>query len=485
MKNHLVKVIAILAFIITSFHANAQSITPTNTGIEIGKKYSFYSKKLDENRELWVKLPAGYIVDDTTKYPVVYLLDGKNNFQYTAGLLRQLEIRSVPKSILVGIINTNRSRDLTPPASEEEEDEGGAENFLNMLEEELFPFIEKNFRTDKFRTIIGHSYGGLFAVYALAQKPSLFNAYLAISPSLWWDDQKFLDFVEKKLKENSELKGLVYLTMASERGKMLGGLLKLVGILESLETPNLRWNYKVHPNEHHGSIPAISTLEGFHFFYKDWHIPSQEFDDFGLEVIEQRKKRILKEFNENWEPENIIYSDLVWDLVENGKNEETLELSNQLLASGNNAVDFHETAAIAYSNLKNTEKAKYHFKEIYKLNPGYEYGEEMLDSLKIDKAGLINAPKLKAEDLKKYAGYYSDGENECTVEVAGNSLKVLFKAHYFALKGKVIPFQENHFYVPKNYYTIEFIFDESNLENASHVVLHETTGWSNKLVKLK
>lgn len=483
MKNHLGKGLLIL-FIVSSLLTSAQSSLSVKENIEIGSKYTFHSKVLDETRELWIRVPTGYITDDTTKYPVVYLLDGNNNFLFTAGLLRQLENRSVPKSILVGVLNTNRSRDLTPPASEKEPDSGGADQFLEMFEKELIPNIESQFRTNQFRTIIGHSYGGLFAVYALAKKPALFDAYLAISPSLWWDEQKIVSYFEKRLKENQDLKAMLYLTMASERGQMLGGMLKLAGILESEAPKNLRWDFKVHPNEHHGSIPTISTLEGFHFFYKDWHIPVKEFENYGLEVLTQRKDRIKKEFGNSWTPKNIIYTDILWDFVESGKFDETIKLSEQLLASGNKAVDFHETAAIAYKNLSKLDKAKYHFSEMYKLNPGYKDGADMLDSLGIDKSTLLPSPTLNIKDLQKYVGFYSDGENECTVEIENGSLKILLKEPYFTINKGLKVFKEHQFYVPDNYYVLAFQFKD-NVELASHLKVVETTGWSNTMVRIK
>jgi len=483
MKTTTANIFLVLTFI-CCLSLEAQSGLSKRKSIDLGTEYTFYSQTLDEQREVWVRLPAGYIVDDTTEYPVVYLLDGKNNFIFTAGLLRQLEIRSVPKSILVGIVNTDRTRDLTPPTTENEPGSGGADNFLEMLSSELFPFIESNFRANSFRTIIGHSDGGLLAIYALAKYPKLFNAYLAISPSLWWDNQNVVRLFEERLKKNEKVKAMLYMTMASERGKMLGGMMKLVGILESQSPENLRWSYKVHENEHHGSIPVISSIEGFHFFYKDWHIPSPEFEAYDLKSIDQRKKRIQEEFGISWQPDDIIYDDLLWDLVESGKNEETILLSEQLISSGKEVVDFHETAAIAYMNLDNLEKAKHHWSAVYKLNPGYEDGIEMLDSLKIDKAELLSPYRPKSEVLEKCKGFYSDGENECSIEVKNGTLRMLLKGPFFTINKDLIPFVENNFYVPEDYFTVEFQFSK-DLKKATHLVVNGTYGWSNRMIRIR
>lgn len=467
--------------------AIAQKETPESAPITIGTKEKFYSKVLGEERELWIRVPAGYHVDDTSKYPVVYLLDGKNNFLFTAGMLRQLEVRSVPKSILVGIINTDRTRDLTPPTSDVEEMEDGAgqaDDFMKMLEEELFPFIGKKYRTSTHRTIIGHSYGGLFAIYALAKQSTLFSAYLAISPSLWWDEQKVVELFERSLKEDPEKKGLLYMTMASERGNMLGGMLKLTGVLESNESPNLRWDYAVHPNEHHGSIPIVSTMEGFHFFYKDWHLPSPEFEAYGLSAINERKKRIKAEFGVKWEPENIIYDDLVYNLLESRDFEQAILLCDQLIEEGKIAVDFHEVAALSHLELGNKEKAIYHFKEAYKINPGYHGSGEMLDSLGVDATKLLKPVNNSKKKLESLVGLYSDGENECSVSLEGDALKVTLKEHYFTITDKLVPFMEDQFYIPDNYYTIEFL-RASQTKEVTHLRVRETSGWTNKMIKMK
>ncbi|MEM9329246.1 MAG: alpha/beta hydrolase-fold protein [Bacteroidota bacterium] len=482
MNTQLTKVLLIIA-LVNCLSSKAQQGLSKKEPIDVGNQYTFYSQVLNEQREIWIRVPSGYIVDDITKYPVIYLLDGNNNFIFTAGLLRQLEIRSVPKSILVGIVNTDRTRDLTPATTEDEPGSGGADQFLEMLRTEMFPLVESNFRTNGHRTIIGHSDGGLLAIYSLAKYPELFDAYLAISPSLWWDDQKVVDLFEERLKENAKVKALLYMTMASERGKMLGGMMKLVGALESQAPENLRWDYKVYPNEHHGSIPVVSAVEGFHFFYKDWHIPSPEFEAYGLTTIRERKKRIQKEFGTAWEPEDIIYDDLLWDLVESGRYEETILLSERLISAGKEVVDFHETAALAYMALDSLESAKHHWGEVYRLNPGYEDGIEMTDSLNIDKAKLLTTYLPKGKALEVLSGFYSDGESTCTIELKDGKLRMLLKAPFFTINDELIAFKKNRFYVPEDYFTVEFQF-ENEVRQASHLVVQGTYGWSNRMIRI-
>ena len=162
---------------------------------QIGLRDSVYSKVLKESRTIYVQFPEGFDPKSDKKYPTAYILDGENLLPaltitqsfYTGGF--------IPDMILIGISNhQNRTRDLTPTVLQTNwEPNGGAASFLKFLGEELIPFIEEKYPATGYRTLIGHSYGGLFAVNTLLEKPDLFANYLAIDPSLDWDDQLMLN----------------------------------------------------------------------------------------------------------------------------------------------------------------------------------------------------------------------------------------------------------------------------------------------------
>lgn len=157
---------------------------------------------LGENRILNIYLPEGYNENDTIHYPVIYLLDGSadEDFIHIAGLVQFDSfdwIQQIPKSILVGIATVDRRRDFTFPTTVEEDKKnnptsGSSGNFISFLEKELQPYIRKNFKTNHSRTIIGQSLGGLLATQILFEKPRLFDRYIIVSPSLWWDNGSLL-----------------------------------------------------------------------------------------------------------------------------------------------------------------------------------------------------------------------------------------------------------------------------------------------------
>ena len=168
--------------------------------VVIGETTQIQSKILKESRSLLISKPPGYD-SGTDRYPVLYLLDGETHFQYTSAMANFLAVDDrVPEMLVVGIDSEDsqhRTHDLTSPSTDETDNRfspgnGGADVFLSFMADELVPFIDKTYRTRPYRLLVGHSFGGLFAIYALVKKPHLFNAYVAADPSLYWNKGPWL-----------------------------------------------------------------------------------------------------------------------------------------------------------------------------------------------------------------------------------------------------------------------------------------------------
>lgn len=181
---------------------------------------------LSEKRTLNIYLPEGYNPEDSVRYPVVYLLDGSadEDFIHVAGLYQFSSfpwVARVPKSIIVGIANIDRKRDFTFPTSVAEDKKkysttGGSAKFIKFLENELQPYIESRYKTNDHRTIIGESLGGLLATEILLKHPSLFDQYIIISPSLWWDNGSLLHQDGAILKGDFTQPTAVYIGVGKE-----------------------------------------------------------------------------------------------------------------------------------------------------------------------------------------------------------------------------------------------------------------------------
>lgn len=221
----MIKIFWITLFSFATTYSFAQH-SPTSKPFVLGVIDEIQSKALSEKRILNIYLPEGYSKNDTTQYPVIYLLDGSANedFIHIAGLVQfnNFEwVNQVPKSIVVGIASVNRERDFTFPTSIEEQKTrfvtaGHSENFISFIEKELQPFIETQYKGNKNKTLIGQSLGGLLASQILLQKPHLFNQYIIISPSLWWNNGSLLNEDSPILKERFTQKTTVYIGVGKE-----------------------------------------------------------------------------------------------------------------------------------------------------------------------------------------------------------------------------------------------------------------------------
>ncbi|MGX7666928.1 alpha/beta hydrolase [Flavobacterium pedocola] len=226
MKRILLFIMLICGITITSAQKKNSKREPQTKSFVLGEIREIESKILSEKRTLNIYLPQSYKTNDTVKYPVIYLLDGAadEDFIHVAGLIQYNTfpwINRIPESIVVGIANVDRKRDFTSPATleilkQQMPTAGKSENFINFIEKELQPYIEKKYKTSNSKMIIGQSLGGLLATEILFKKPQLFDQYIIISPSLWWNDGELLKTTPGILTENFTAKKEIYIGVGKE-----------------------------------------------------------------------------------------------------------------------------------------------------------------------------------------------------------------------------------------------------------------------------
>ncbi|HSQ79121.1 MAG TPA: alpha/beta hydrolase-fold protein, partial [Candidatus Bathyarchaeia archaeon] len=181
--------------------------------ISVGARIKLHSELLNEDRTILVSLPPGY-AQGSSRYPVIYLLDGDTHFLQTVAAARFLADQGLaPDLIVAAVTNTDRARDLTPAAAApvpEFPTAGGADRFRRFLTTELRPYLEGRYRTEPYRILIGWSFGGLFAVHALFSEPASFDAFITASPSLWWDNKAESAAATKLFESGAPLKKFLY-----------------------------------------------------------------------------------------------------------------------------------------------------------------------------------------------------------------------------------------------------------------------------------
>lgn len=250
----------------------------------LGITEEIISKELSEKRTLNIYLPDGYKKDDTTRYPVIYLLDGgaDEDFIHIVGLVQFNNfswINRVPKSIVVGIANTDRKRDFTYPTTVEADKRrypttGGSSKFIAFLEKELQPYISKQYHTNNNRTIIGQSLGGLLATEILFKKPQLFNQYIIVSPSLWWDNGSLLKQNPSILSADYEQPTAIYigvgkegLAPTAEPHVMEVDANLLAEKIKGTKSKNLTVHFDYLPQENHATVTHQAVFNAFRVLY--------------------------------------------------------------------------------------------------------------------------------------------------------------------------------------------------------------------------
>src|SRR5215217_6934179 len=245
------------------------------------KRFALKSAVLGEERVILVRTPAGYETNKLS-YPVLYMTDGDAHMGHTASTIEFLTQNGrIPDLIVVGVTNTDRTRDLTPvkssdktPAGElRSPTSGGADNFLKFFETELIPLIEDQYRVQPYRILAGHSLGGLFTIHTMISKPGLFNSYIAVSPSLQWEHDEALKRAETYLKNQKEMKVSLFVSIGDEPGAIGADFDKFKELLSKTRIKGFQWQAKRMADEDHGSVVLRSHYFGLRKAFDGWQIP--------------------------------------------------------------------------------------------------------------------------------------------------------------------------------------------------------------------
>jgi predicted alpha/beta superfamily hydrolase len=248
----------------------AQSVVPGVT-LAATEQRPITSGKIGQRYDLLVSLPTDYRTSGKA-YPVLYVLDGWH-FPLMAFLQNNnIYSERMPPVIIVNISHgdvgamTARARDFTPTRTNQEPGSGGAGAFLDFFEHEVIPFVDRTYRTvPTDRALLGHSYGGLFALYALEQRPALFQRIVAASPAIGWDHRLLFNAQER----------LTHLPKPLRLDLSVGGTESLLAdnvafarLLDQLKPAGLHYRFTIYPGENHNSVRLASFPAGLYWIYR-------------------------------------------------------------------------------------------------------------------------------------------------------------------------------------------------------------------------
>ena len=245
------------------------------TPLAIGETFAIASKRLGELRRINVYAPPGYFESRDVRLPVLYMPDGgmAEDFLHVAGLVQvSVGNGTMRPFLLVGIENTERRRDMTGPTENAEDRKiaprvGGSAAFRAFIRDELMPRVKERYRTTGETAIVGESLAGLFVVETFLREPALFDTYIAIDPSLWWNSAVLVDGAGEQLRARGELRKTLYVASSDERG-IADLVQRLAAMLEKGAFPGLRWHHDPLPQEKHSTIYHPAALRAFRVVFK-------------------------------------------------------------------------------------------------------------------------------------------------------------------------------------------------------------------------
>tara|TARA_R110002049_G_scaffold154363_1_gene318876 strand:- start:733 stop:1983 length:1251 start_codon:yes stop_codon:yes gene_type:complete len=295
MKNYTLLFLLIGSILIVNQNAVAQSTESQTEQFQNRIVDSIFSKTLSESRDFWVRLPDNFQPDNDEKYAVIYLMDGFSLESTLEAVYGNYWGHYLPHMILVGVSNRkNRTRDLTTSqikmrrGSAFDYETGGAETFTKFMEEELIPYIDSKYPTMTYRTLIGHSHAGQFTINMLINHAHLFQNYIAIDPTLDWDNQKLLKQAKEKFKTEDYNGKSLFVSLAAEMLHIQNDSITIDNVMSDTsefslparsiiefsqlaESQNeLNFSLKVYHEDLHGTVPLPTIRDGLIFLF-EWY----------------------------------------------------------------------------------------------------------------------------------------------------------------------------------------------------------------------
>lgn len=397
------------------FYAFSQSYL-----LEIGEKDSLYSQILQEERSIWIKYPKYFNKESSKEYPVVYILDGETQMRALDAVCTYYEGHYLPDMILVGISNSeNRMRDLTTsemkmrygwPVNEET---GGADIFTKFLESELIPYIDSILPTTSYRTLIGHSFGGLFTINTLINNGHLFNNYIAIDPSLDWDNQKLLHHSKVRLQTTDFDKKSLFVSLSaaslhmqdksvtmenlmsdtSEYTVFARSIVEFSEFAEAQEKNRLRFFYKYYLNDIHGTVSLPTIRDGLISIFEWYQLESfWKFNDFNtpteelIELVKGREKKLTDSFGYKLPPfEEELFDMMGYMSLQSGQPEKAMAFFKMAMEYYPSSANAYASMADFYLSQNDKEKAITNFKKAYDISGSDDY---LIKIENIEESGL-------------------------------------------------------------------------------------------------
>ncbi len=326
-------------------------------------RHTIASTALGEERTILVRVPPGY--DRTTqRFPVVLMLDAHapQNGMMASIIESQAFAGTMPEMILVGIQNTNRTRDLTPTKTERA-DSGGGNKFLDFVEQEVLPLVDRNYRTESYRVFAGHSLGGLTVVYAMLSRPHLFGGYIAASPVLHWDNSYVIKKTDELFKTQKEFKKSLFISLGDEP-TYIAGFNSYRELLKKNGPSGLDYEFQHWTDEDHGSVVMRSYLAGIRKIFAGWRLdPGVQ----NLTGLSSHYSKLSKKYGYGIKPPENIVNQFGYALFRAEKIDEAIEAFEENARLYPDSPNVYDSLAEALEKRGSKSRAIANYERAYKM----------------------------------------------------------------------------------------------------------------------
>lgn len=338
--------------------------------IVVGKFVSLHSEIMDETRKFIVQLPEGY-EESVEEYPVVYLLnaDYETYFVNGASTIGYLaDMGRIPQMIVVGIPTPDHGKDFFPFKVKNRPMTAKAQKFLGFLTDELVPQIEREYRTQPFRVLVGQSNGGLFTVYALLERPEAFNVYIAGSPMLGWGTKKVCQMARKSFQKRTMKDRFLYIAYGDrDYEHVVSAVPEFVRLLKKHRPKGLLWQSVILERE--GHTPISTVYNGITFVFPEWVIPTKQAVKVGLEGIQRYYADLSDRYGFSIKPPASVLVDAAYEWFMDDELEKAQSVLEYAISNFPQVVSAHYLLGLIYQKKNNDKAAIKCYKRVLELNP--------------------------------------------------------------------------------------------------------------------
>ncbi|MDG3584211.1 alpha/beta hydrolase-fold protein [Galbibacter pacificus] len=354
------------------------------------KAFLINSKVLNEPRSIWIHLPFDYNSTNDS-YPVIYLLDGEGHFKYVSELVDYLssyDRNRIPEMIVVAILNVDRTRDFTPihsllfngkVDSLRMANTGGGTKFLQFIQNELVPHVDKNFRTAPYRILAAHSLAGLFGLYTKEMNPDLFKSTILMSPAIYGGNTEILDNFKPFLKNHQNLSGKFFISIGNENTQTVDSI---VYQLKMFAPKTIDWDFKKYEDENHFSVTYKSMFDALKFIYKDWFIDNYSAAKLTSKEIQLHFDKLSDEFGYTIKGGEDFLNSQGYKQLRSNNIDAAIEIFKQNIKNHPESWNAYDSMGEAYMIKGERHLAIENYEKSISLNPNNDDGKKVLEKLK-------------------------------------------------------------------------------------------------------